>query len=1130
MIRSAARTLFAAQQDPNSYEFNTREYLEKRSEWQSGEYLQKNIYDNVAPKIVTCGDTTMMVWLDDNSSRADADFQTLYYSVLQNGVWSEPIAVCDNGTFDCEFDVYTDGKKIYVIYTEMTSKNTGIDIIDISEEEFSSFAADVEVSVIIFENGKFGTPEQITDNEACEILPRIATLNGYITAIWSATDNMGLTTGGSGNDVYSSMYISNIWSNPNKLISGQNTISDMVSVNFTNGSYTAYIVDSDNSAETNDDQALIIYNKSGNTIQVDSGLIMNVETARIGSSEALLWYNNGKIYMITSSDMKPICLVPESACAGNNYQVVNLSNGKYLLTFVMGNTNSEGDSEAGSDIYGVYIDKNGFITDPVRLTNTSGYVQNYSVVYLDGKLVTVFTETFADVSGEKVETTTHLRTDKVKLVTDIKLNDVNFDIDSAKPESDFELTLSVSNKGTFDVYGLTVNIYNKSTKELITTIILNTYLKSGATVEEVISFILPEELCAEGYVIELLPCDSSTILDDEDLSDNTKDFSLTYADMSVSTEQKIIGEKNYIILNVTNNGNIASKVDLKLYLKDVNGELLSHISSDEAIAPGETQVYTIELGNEINKENNIITCVAEAQMYDPFSLNNSESLTIFKINEDVFVTDPDEVNYNPEISITTAYFDKREPSDIYFFVEECMEYFSGISGFTLNGEYTLSDNSVCIKKEYLNSLEVGNHTLKIVFDFGNGNIIERTLDIKVSDTRPIALEGSVSIIGDVLVGETVYVGITEINANNSGYSVEWLIDDVVVGTGNSYTVKPEDNAKTLFVVVNGRNGYSGILQSSEYITLRKPNAPATPIISKITSTSVTIAKTVGVEYSLDLMNWQDSNVFEGLAINSDYVIYARVKATETSFASDVTSIAVTTPKKPQTRPSVAPKFAMLDYCSITLAYVEGAEYKIEGGEWTDNNVFLNLNYNTTYKFYQRYKETEDTCAGEIRTNEITTMDKIEVSGNIAISGKPQCGATLSVDLTEFVGYEYSVTYQWYCDGVEILGATESIYKVTKYDIGKTVSVTVFGDGIYKGSLSAEIQISNVILGDVNHDNNVDETDAEILRKYVAKWENITIYEPACDINSDGVINIKDVTILKRHLANWPGYEDLMAIA
>jgi len=43
--------------------------------------------------------------------------------------------------------------------------------------------------------------------------------------------------------------------------------------------------------------------------------------------------------------------------------------------------------------------------------------------------------------------------------------------------------------------------------------------------------------------------------------------------------------------------------------------------------------------------------------------------------------------------------------------------------------------------------------------------------------------------------------------------------------------------------------------------------------------------------------------------------------------------------------------------SITLVIVDGCEYKMEGGTWQDSNVFVDLELETEYTFYQRYQET-----------------------------------------------------------------------------------------------------------------------------------------------------------------------------
>ena len=56
--------------------------------------------------------------------------------------------------------------------------------------------------------------------------------------------------------------------------------------------------------------------------------------------------------------------------------------------------------------------------------------------------------------------------------------------------------------------------------------------------------------------------------------------------------------------------------------------------------------------------------------------------------------------------------------------------------------------------------------------------------------------------------------------------------------------------------------------------------PKNPIINKISSTSVTLEKVSGYEYSKDGINWQKSNVFNNLNPNMEYSFYQRYAETE----------------------------------------------------------------------------------------------------------------------------------------------------------------------------------------------------------------------------------------------------------
>ncbi len=79
------------------------------------------------------------------------------------------------------------------------------------------------------------------------------------------------------------------------------------------------------------------------------------------------------------------------------------------------------------------------------------------------------------------------------------------------------------------------------------------------------------------------------------------------------------------------------------------------------------------------------------------------------------------------------------------------------------------------------------------------------------------------------------------------------------------------------------------------------------------------------------------------------------------------------------------------------------------------------------------------------------------------------------------------------------------------------------------TVSGEVEVIDVVLGDLNGDDKVNVKDNMMLARYLAEWpdyDESTVNLAAADLNGDGKVNVKDNMILARHLAEWPGYETL----
>ena len=122
--------------------------------------LLENGYDRADSQLLDIGDgRIMLAFVADDSTRPDEERTALMYSIYENGSWSEPVKVQDDGTADFEPDICDAGDKVHITWT---SRAPGVGYS--SETEFLK-NLDVYTTTLDKRTLTIGEIERLTDDE-----------------------------------------------------------------------------------------------------------------------------------------------------------------------------------------------------------------------------------------------------------------------------------------------------------------------------------------------------------------------------------------------------------------------------------------------------------------------------------------------------------------------------------------------------------------------------------------------------------------------------------------------------------------------------------------------------------------------------------------------------------------------------------------------------------------------------------------------------------------------------------------------------------------------------------------------------------------------------------------------------
>ena len=504
--------------------------------------------------ILTSGDMTILATVNTDESRGINNQSYIVTSVYKDGKWGTPERINDSVYSELAPKLYKSGDDIFLIYQQATKEFT-------DDAASSEITDNIGIAVSKFNAGtmKFENTNMIYSKEGYSFAPKT---DGNL-AVWvnngdgnpfGNTDNNSIVIYDGENVTELKTEIGNVLSADVGTLSGN--------------SYIAYTVDKDGDLTTTDDIQLYITSFDGSkTNLVAQGDIDSIAFSN-KQYNMLLWSDGGKLSYLNSENTDSV--ISTDKIIGNCFGVLDDNTIYYF--------DSANQSESGLYV----MNYNGTDwTMPYLYSSTDG-----NVVYAGSDGYNVFYSTCDDetYSGQR-----KLYSVKIKTVSDIQVNYIDFDLAYLVNSSQIPIDVSLTNNGSETVQTAAFRISDEQMNTINTYTLENLNIEPGET-SECTLLIKPEDNCIgkKIYVTVTEPSDPSVLTDealDADLQNdrtpenNRYGLDFTKSDLEVKTEEYKFGESHSLIFTVLNNTDVVTGGTLKV--SDSTGkEILSRHFDD----------------------------------------------------------------------------------------------------------------------------------------------------------------------------------------------------------------------------------------------------------------------------------------------------------------------------------------------------------------------------------------------------------------------------------------------------------------------------------------------------------------------------------------------------------------------
>ncbi|MCH5187618.1 MAG: hypothetical protein J1F63_04390 [Oscillospiraceae bacterium] len=564
---------FMSLQDESDYSIIDRSYLNAAMPMALSAGTVKNgiyPYGGVKTGVLSDG-RVIMVWLDDDTSRNLVNKTALYYSILENGVWSAPAQIENDGTADFDFDLKVSGNKAALVWQDALA----------ALEESASLedaSAAIELSYAEFDGAKWSVPVAVTSgNTDYEYSPKLY-YDGNAYIAWKQNSENSALPDTDIESIYSTAV------SGGKVSEVKPEYEDMPLI------YGLAVGKGGSVAIITDDASA-----SGRVLYVDG-----TENYKSASRLSGLCYDNGFCFTENGTVQKAQSYgsYPKTLFEGGNAEKIAYITGHGHQAAVY-----EVQNEYTSNLYASYYEEGGW-TNPVPITDFKEKIRSWDA-HIDEKGNIIIGAVLANIviENETMNDTARLVYTTTEPIEDIAVNTVTVKGD-VTPGKMAEFIVNVTNNTKNDITSIDIALNGRDAQLYSGVQTVN--IPAGASAYVTVNVMIPNDFDAQTITADI----TAPNLTESNKSNNTASGDFGAGNLKVELKGNSIMSDGTAQAVIKNTG-CADVTDVILTVTGENGE----------------NIYTGEIGTVTGGETKKIRFTLDSSYYTFDGDNDSFAIT-----------------------------------------------------------------------------------------------------------------------------------------------------------------------------------------------------------------------------------------------------------------------------------------------------------------------------------------------------------------------------------------------------------------------------------------------------------------------------------------------------------------------